>query len=124
MHPAVQFLKAGALDLQAGLSSWSLVDYLRYFGLLVGAIVVYTLVRVLISNLTSPLKHIPGPRSPSLLFGNLWEIFREESCAAHERWFEQYGDTFKYKVLLSVRPFIYSCEELFPCSCARLILDL
>lgn len=109
MHPTVESFKAHAHDLQnrmiTALSLLSFTDGLRVFGVLVLAVVVFTLVRVFILNLTSPLRHFPGPPSPSILFGNLWQIFHAPPGAMQMKWSEEYGDTFKYKVLLGVRPF-------------------
>ncbi|KAH9894818.1 cytochrome P450 [Cubamyces lactineus] len=39
----------------------------------------------------SPLRVLPGPPSPSWVYGNLKQIFATESAALPDKWFEQYG---------------------------------
>lgn len=46
---------------------------------------------------TSPLAVLPGPPSPSFIYGNFREIFAAEGSTLHEAWTEEYGSTIKYK---------------------------
>ncbi|TFY55501.1 hypothetical protein EVJ58_g8212 [Rhodofomes roseus] len=57
----------------------------------------YKLVELLVAPLFSPLRSLPGPPSPSFIFGNLKEIFDAENSVLHEAWTDKYGNTFKYK---------------------------
>ncbi|KAL0577375.1 hypothetical protein V5O48_004627 [Marasmius crinis-equi] len=49
---------------------------------------------------TSPLRRIPGPSNPSLLFGNTKELAAAGSSAKLEQWVEEYGPVIKYKDFL------------------------
>ncbi|CDO75988.1 hypothetical protein BN946_scf184922.g1 [Trametes cinnabarina] len=42
----------------------------------------------------SPLRNLPGPPSPSLLYGNVKEVFDAENHVVPDRWFSQYGKNF------------------------------
>ncbi|OBZ67964.1 Cholesterol 24-hydroxylase [Grifola frondosa] len=43
------------------------------------------------------LRNLPGPPSPSWLFGNLKEIWNDESSVLHEEWVKQYGPNIIYR---------------------------
>lgn len=43
---------------------------------------------------TSPLRVLPGPPSPSLVYGNLKQMFATEGTTLPDQWFEQYGKCF------------------------------
>ncbi|PCH34322.1 cytochrome P450 [Wolfiporia cocos MD-104 SS10] len=45
----------------------------------------------------SPLRYIPGPPSPSWLFGNLKQLSSVEEPILYESWVDQYGKTIKFK---------------------------
>ena len=51
----------------------------------------------------SPLRDLKGPKSTSLFYGNLKEIFTAEAMELHERWREEYGPVYKYKGFFNVR---------------------
>ncbi|KZT65827.1 cytochrome P450 [Daedalea quercina L-15889] len=57
----------------------------------------YRLASLLVEPFFSPLRDLPGPPSPSFIFGNLKQIFDAENSVLHEAWTEQYGTTLKYK---------------------------
>jgi hypothetical protein len=93
--------------------SGSLAATLAAYGL-------YRLAKFIYSELTSPLRDFPGPKSPSLLYGNFKEIYEavritiflldlfidtivQENSVLHEKWVEEYGSTLKYKGILGVR---------------------
>lgn len=63
----------------------------------------FKLAKAAIHPLFSPLRCLPGPSSPSLIFGNFKQIWHADSCALHEEWIHQYGTTLKYKGLFNVR---------------------
>lgn len=55
---------------------------------------VYKLLNVLlIAPLLSPLRDIPGPENPSIIFGNLRQIFEQDPGELHKKWVEAYGST-------------------------------
>ncbi|KAJ6461903.1 cytochrome P450 [Mycena vitilis] len=57
-------------------------------------------VQVLYRDLTSPLRHVSGPRSPSYLFGNFNEMAQDAELT--KRWREEFGANFKFKGLFSI----------------------
>ncbi|TFY63922.1 hypothetical protein EVJ58_g2971 [Rhodofomes roseus] len=60
--------------------------------------VLWKVVKILvISPLRSTLRDLPGPPSPSLVFGNLADIQKANDPALHESWVEAYGPTLTYK---------------------------
>ncbi|KAF8968276.1 cytochrome P450 [Flammula alnicola] len=63
----------------------------------VGVYGLYRLAKFIYDQRTSPLRVLPGPPSPSLIFGNMKEIGEAENSVLHEKWVEQYGSTIKYK---------------------------
>ncbi|KAJ6575576.1 cytochrome P450 [Mycena vulgaris] len=74
----------------------------------IGALVFYALfqlVRFLYDQLTSPLRGMVGPTSPSLFLGHFkaLEVGRINDSGLTEKWKAQYGLNFQMKGLLSVR---------------------
>ncbi|KAF8352245.1 cytochrome P450 [Amanita rubescens] len=57
----------------------------------------YKLTKYLYQEYNSPLKHLPGPKSTSWIYGNFKEIWESDNSVAHEKWISIYGTTFKYK---------------------------
>jgi len=45
---------------------------------------------------TSPLLSLPGPKSPSFIYGHFKEIFNDKNSMTRENWAAEYGKTFKY----------------------------
>ena len=62
----------------------------------------YKLLEVFIKPLFSPLRDLPGPPSPSFVFGNLKEIFDADNSVLHEAWTEKYGHTLMYRAWFNV----------------------
>ncbi|KAJ7138836.1 cytochrome P450 [Mycena filopes] len=56
--------------------------------------------QVLYHNLASPLRHLDGPGSPSLLVGNFKEM--SEDASLTEQWRNQFGSIFRFKGLFSI----------------------
>jgi uncharacterized membrane protein YagU involved in acid resistance len=72
-------------------------------------------------RLRSPLRDLPGPKSPSWIYGHILEIwnavhihyghslsdtlmrFRQENAILHEKWVEDYGPVLAYDGLFGVR---------------------
>ncbi|KAG9074358.1 hypothetical protein FS749_014094 [Ceratobasidium sp. UAMH 11750] len=50
----------------------------------------------LVNSWRSPLRHLPGPRSDSLFFGNLLTLLRGTNTYLWEDWFGKYGKTMRY----------------------------
>lgn len=71
-------------------------------GFLILGFVLYQILSWLLSPLTSPLRNLPGPPSPSWVYGNFIDIFKADNSVLHEKWLDQYGDTIKYRVLFGV----------------------
>lgn len=62
---------------------------------------------------TSPLRHLPGPKSPSFIFGHFNEISGSNATKVFENWVAMYGKTYKYYELGNVGSYllaIYSGE--------------
>ncbi|KAJ7652788.1 cytochrome P450 [Mycena polygramma] len=56
--------------------------------------VLSTVLRLLYRELTSPLRHLPGPKSSHWLYGNVLELRRSDAAALQENWVRMYGRTF------------------------------
>ncbi|KAJ7025794.1 cytochrome P450 [Mycena alexandri] len=70
---------------------------------IVGTLLFYILYhagQVLYHNLTSPLRHVAGPKSPSILVGNFKDM--AENPGLTEQWRDEFGSTFRFKGLFSV----------------------
>ncbi|KAK2460650.1 hypothetical protein APHAL10511_007120 [Amanita phalloides] len=50
----------------------------------------------------SPLRRLPGPDSPSWIYGNFKEIWENDNSVVHERWVATHGPTLKYKGLFGM----------------------
>ncbi|KIK80380.1 hypothetical protein PAXRUDRAFT_833550 [Paxillus rubicundulus Ve08.2h10] len=57
--------------------------------------------RLVYHELRSPLRHLPGPKSSSLIYGNMGDIWKAENSILHEQWVKEYGNTLKYKGFFS-----------------------
>ncbi|PPQ72757.1 hypothetical protein CVT24_012797 [Panaeolus cyanescens] len=62
----------------------------------------YKLTRFVYYEWTSPLRGLPGPPSPSLLWGNMKQIFEAENSVLHEQWVAEYGTTITYKAFFGM----------------------
>ncbi|KAJ7911563.1 cytochrome P450 [Mycena leptocephala] len=62
-----------------------------------GAYGLYEILKLVYSELTSPTRYLPGPKSTHWFYGNIREIFKAENSVMHEQWVQQYGPTIKYK---------------------------
>lgn len=73
---------------------------------------------------TLPFANVPGPAPSSLFWGSLMEIIAAPPSAMHEKWYAEYGSTFKYRAIggdwrmCSADPgflaFVLGNDELFP----------
>ncbi|KAJ6533502.1 cytochrome P450 [Mycena capillaripes] len=67
---------------------------------LCGALLAYPLYLILRSfynEFTSPLRHLPGPKSNHWLYGNYRELGRSDGAGLQENWVSIYGRTLKYR---------------------------
>ncbi|KAJ6549830.1 cytochrome P450, partial [Mycena capillaripes] len=72
---------------------------LKLLKALSGALLAYPLYRLLRSvynELTSPLRHLPGPKSNHWLHGNYRELGWSDGAGLQENWVNLYGRTLKY----------------------------
>ncbi|GLB35548.1 putative cytochrome p450 [Lyophyllum shimeji] len=79
---------------------------LRLFGSLAATLTAYGLYRglkVIYEQITSPLRHLPGPKSKSWIYGNFKEIWEAENSVLHEQWIQEYGPTIQYAGILGMR---------------------
>ncbi|KAJ7498342.1 cytochrome P450, partial [Mycena galericulata] len=72
-----------------------------------GAYALYQILKFIINELNSPLRHLPGPKSSSFLYGNFVDIWKSQNSVrdVHEEWVQQYGSTLKYKGFLGTTRF-------------------
>lgn len=57
----------------------------------------WTFLMLLVRQARSPLRHLPGPSSPSFFMGNLREMHDQENTGLVARWASSYGSTFVYR---------------------------
>ena len=90
-----------------------------YASLGVAALGLYKLAVALSKPLRSPLLTLPGPKSPSWLWGQSKQIFAAENSVLHPEWIEKYGKVITYTGFLGVsvlvHPFLQ--RDYVYCSC-------
>jgi hypothetical protein len=99
-----------------------LVELLGPLTATVTAYGLYRLIKLYYEEFSSPLRDLPGPKSSSLIYGNIkeiWEAVRhrvsmtvfldltlpfeyKENSVLHEKWVAEYGTTIQYKGLFGV----------------------
>lgn len=62
----------------------------------------FSLVRVLVRPLFSPLRHVPGPPGGSLLLGHADAFWEPRKESVIEEWIAKYGHILKFKDFLNV----------------------
>ncbi|KAJ7473951.1 cytochrome P450 [Mycena latifolia] len=62
--------------------------------------VLFHAVQFIYRDLTSPLRHVVGPKSPSLILGNFKEIADDAQLTS--RWRNEFGPNFRFKGLFSI----------------------
>ncbi|KAJ8495118.1 hypothetical protein ONZ45_g12995 [Pleurotus djamor] len=73
----------------------SIAQYILTTGAGLAAFGAYKLFKVLYGELSSPLRHLPGPPNTRFFLGNIQEVF-DQYTAANE-WIDTYGPTFQVK---------------------------
>ena len=63
----------------------------------------YYLIPILWSNFRTPLRHLPGPPTASLFWGNSKLIEDADISALQDKWVAQYGHTITFKGSFGVR---------------------
>ena len=64
---------------------------------LVSLYFLWTFLMLVLRQARSPLRHLPGPPSPSFFMGNLREMHDQEYTGLVARWASTYGSTFVYR---------------------------
>lgn len=59
--------------------------------------IVWTFLALLVRQARSPLRHLPGPPSPSFFMGNLREMHDAENTNLVGQWERAHGSTFVYR---------------------------
>ena len=65
--------------------------------MLVSLYFAWTFLMLVLRQARSPLRHLPGPPSPSFFMGNLREMHDQENTALVPRWAARYGTAFVYR---------------------------
>ncbi|KAH7907839.1 cytochrome P450 [Hygrophoropsis aurantiaca] len=52
--------------------------------------------KLIVRQVTSPLRNIDGPKSTNWLFGNLGKLFKSDDMVLVEEWVQEYGQTLKF----------------------------
>ena len=68
------------------------------------SLVVLRVLRFFWNSATSPLHKLPGPASPSWLYGNVREYTEAGQTVLWDHWTEVYGNTFKFSTFFNVSP--------------------
>ena len=68
------------------------------------SLVVLRVLRFFWRSATSPLHKLPGPTSPSWLYGNVREYTEAGQTVLWDHWTEVYGNTFKFSTFFNVSP--------------------
>ncbi|KAF9235961.1 cytochrome P450 [Melanogaster broomeanus] len=64
------------------------------------AFALWKLISVVYHELTSPFRHLPGPKCTSFIYGSILDIFMaavQEDSGLQHQWVKQYGKTLRYK---------------------------
>ena len=91
-----------------------------YASLGVAALGLYKLAVALSKPLQSPLLTLPGPKSPSWLWGQSKQIFAAENSVLHQEWIEKYGKVITYTGFLGVSGLVHSLFRRDYLYCSRL----
>jgi len=87
----------------------ALFKLLSPLALIIGTFTLYKLISFIWrEHISNPLTDLPGPPSPSWLYGNMRQIWDSDNSVMHERWVDEYGNTIKYKTFLGVSVLLVS----------------
>ncbi|KAK7678025.1 hypothetical protein QCA50_018965 [Cerrena zonata] len=62
----------------------------------------WKLIPALLRPFRSPVRSLPGPPSPSWLWGQSKKIFAAENSVLHQEWIEKYGNVLTYTGFLNI----------------------
>ncbi|KAL4249283.1 Cytochrome P450 monooxygenase [Abortiporus biennis] len=79
----------------------TLLNTLLLIPLVLVSYIVLLLLRLILTQYTTPLKHLPSPPCPSFFLGNLREMHDSCSTNLYDLWRMKYGSTFVYRGFLS-----------------------
>ncbi|KAF8065363.1 cytochrome P450 [Lyophyllum atratum] len=91
------------------ISMLSLDAILRFLGYLTGVFVVYGCYQVY-TEVTSPLRNLPGPKPASWLFGNAVELLEAEDSLLPEQWAGEYDPTIKLTALFGTISVLHTMD--------------
>ncbi|KAI0634035.1 cytochrome P450 [Trametes polyzona] len=63
--------------------------------------ILWKLSKLLMRSYTSPIRNLPGPPSPSWIYGHMKILQAEDNSVPQERWAAQYGTPFVYRGFLN-----------------------
>jgi len=90
----------------------ALVQLLGPLALTLGIFTLYKLVNFIWREyISNPLADLPGPPTPSWLYGNMRQIWDADNSVMHESWVSEYGNTMKYKAFLGVSVLLVSLHS-------------
>ena len=76
------------------------------------AAVLFKLWRAVVRVQYNSLRHLPGPESPSVLFGFAWQFWSADPTELHEEWVRLYGRTMSYRILSDICLFTMDTKAL------------
>lgn len=77
--------------------------------LILGAVAACFLARFITHFISThrALRHVPGPRPSSLVWGDEWLLYHSTPGIHYVRWHRQYGKVLRFTSAFGVCPFIY-----------------
>jgi hypothetical protein len=82
----------------------AIVNLLSASGLLL-AFGLYRLARLIVTELNSPIRQLPGPKSNSLVFGNFKQLWAPNNIVLWESWVSEFGRTFRFNGFFGITRF-------------------
>jgi hypothetical protein len=73
----------------------------------------HRLFKILIHPLFSPLRSLRSPPSNGFFRGNRSDVENADPSILHEKWVQEYGPVFNFKIAMGVRPYQFPCLVSF-----------
>ncbi|TFK45671.1 cytochrome P450 [Heliocybe sulcata] len=73
----------------------------RLLLLCLGAFVIYKIASRVIRPLLSPVRNLPGPPNPSIVFGHMKAMFGNDFASVQEGWLREYGPVVRFTGILN-----------------------
>jgi hypothetical protein len=86
---------------------------------MVGCWICWQIMKRALKVYRSPLRALPGPSSPSIILGNLYQLMGREMRGPFREWHQTYGHTYAINTLFGVsgtHPAMYSIITVLICS--------